>query len=78
MHLNACIFFDEIVMVILLGSFLDELKHAVCTGTTTRAEGLKRRLKLAEGHIEAGRLLAFYQVCILYFMENAFNDLNFS
>ncbi|XP_042982189.1 MAG2-interacting protein 2 [Carya illinoinensis] len=31
-------------------------------GTTTRAEGLKRRLKLAEGHIEAGRLLAFYQV----------------
>lgn len=28
-----------------------------------RVEGLKKRLKMAEGHIEAGRLLSFYQVC---------------
>lgn len=28
----------------------------------SEVEGLKKRLKLAEGHIEAGRLLAFYQV----------------
>lgn len=27
-----------------------------------RVEGLKKRLKMAEGHIEAGRLLSFYQV----------------
>lgn len=28
-----------------------------------RVEVLKKRLKMAEGHIEAGRLLSFYQVC---------------
>ncbi|XP_028099508.1 MAG2-interacting protein 2 [Camellia sinensis] len=34
-------------------------------------EGLKKRLKLAEGHIEAGRLLSFYQVPkpINFFLE---------
>ncbi|KAL4300939.1 hypothetical protein S245_060885 [Arachis hypogaea] len=31
-------------------------------GTTIQIENLERRLRLAEGHIEAGRLLAFYQV----------------
>ena len=28
-------------------------------------EDLKKRLKVAEGHIEAGRLLSFYQVCTI-------------
>ncbi|KAL7003648.1 hypothetical protein U1Q18_004797 [Sarracenia purpurea var. burkii] len=34
-------------------------------------EGFKKRLKAAEGHIEAGRLLSFYQVpkCINFFLE---------
>lgn len=30
-------------------------------------ESLERRLRLAEGHVEAGRLLAYYQACILPF-----------
>lgn len=36
-----------------------------------RVEGLKKRLKMAEGHIEAGRLLSFYQVPkpIKFFLE---------
>lgn len=29
-------------------------------------EDRERRLKLAEGHVEVGRLLAFYQVYTLY------------
>lgn len=29
----------------------------------TEVEGLKKRLELAGGHIEAGRLLSLYQVC---------------
>lgn len=29
----------------------------------SEVQGLKERLELAEGHIEAGRLLTFYQVC---------------
>ncbi|XP_072087838.1 uncharacterized protein [Arachis hypogaea] len=32
------------------------------SGTTIQIVNLERRLRLAEGHIEAGRLLAFYQV----------------
>lgn len=35
------------------------------TDTKIYIDGLERRLKIAEGHIEAGRLLAFYQVCVL-------------
>lgn len=34
-----------------------------CTdGTIAEVENLERRLRIAEGHIEAGRLLEFYQV----------------
>lgn len=43
-----------------LAAILSKLPQLQETGT--RVEGLKRRLKVAEGHIEAGRLLAFYQV----------------
>lgn len=32
-------------------------------------ESLERRLRLAEGHVEAGRLLAYYQACILPFSD---------
>ncbi|CAK9146528.1 unnamed protein product [Ilex paraguariensis] len=41
-----------------------------CTANS-EVEGLKKRLKLAEGHIEAGRLLALYQVPkpITFFLE---------
>jgi len=35
-----------------------------------QVEDLERRLKTAEGHIEAGRLLAFYQVGILTSIPN--------
>jgi len=35
-----------------------------CAGGEIRLGGLDKRLKLAEGHIEAGRLLALYQVLI--------------
>nr|KYP50625.1 Neuroblastoma-amplified sequence [Cajanus cajan] len=35
-----------------------------------QVEDLERRLRIAEGHIEAGRLLAFYQVGTLSFMSN--------
>jgi hypothetical protein len=52
------------------------LKYFACTDTGTRVEGLKRRLKLAEGHVEAGRLLGFYQVCILYCTD--FDDLSWA
>lgn len=34
----------------------------LCTGSKICYEGLERRLKLAEGHVEVGRILAFYQV----------------
>lgn len=31
--------------------------------------GLERRIKVAEGHIEAGRILAFYQVLFLFLRQ---------
>lgn len=33
-----------------------------CTDGAIQTENLEKRLRVAEGHIEAGRLLAFYQV----------------
>lgn len=30
------------------------------------AVDIRKRLKLAEGHVEAGRLLAYYQVSVSY------------
>ncbi|CAN6709321.1 unnamed protein product [Malus baccata var. baccata] len=41
-------------------------------GSEIYIDGLERRLKLAEGHIEVGRLLAFYQVPkpLNYFLES--------
>lgn len=35
---------------------------------------LEKRLKLAEGHIEAGRLLAFYQVCVFSVVDSDFEN----
>lgn len=43
-----------------MAAILSKLPQLQDTGA--HVEGLKRRLKLAEGHVEAGRLLAFYQV----------------
>lgn len=52
---------------VLIGSLLNETDiHA---NADIEGEDLQKRFKLAEGHIEAGRLLEFYQVlkcvCIL-------------
>ena len=41
-----------------------------CTGGAIQVENLERRLRVAEGHIEAGRLLAFYQVGSFSFLSN--------
>lgn len=41
-----------------------------CTDGAIPVENLERRLRVAEGHIEAGRLLAFYQVGSFSFMSN--------
>lgn len=48
--------------MILLLRLCDVYGHA---GSDIRSEGIEKRLKSVEGHIEAGRLLALYQVCIL-------------
>ena len=40
------------------------------TDGAIQVEDLERRLRIAEGHIEAGRLLAFYQVGTLSSMSN--------
>ena len=37
-------------------------EYLYLTDTEKCFKGLAQRLKLAEGHIEAGRLLAYYQV----------------
>ncbi|KAL4275603.1 hypothetical protein AHAS_Ahas20G0123700 [Arachis hypogaea] len=45
--------------------------------TTIQIVNLERRLRLAEGHIEAGRLLAFYQVGSFSFLAMSQKPLNF-
>ncbi|KAK9665193.1 hypothetical protein RND81_14G096400 [Saponaria officinalis] len=45
-----------------MASILSKLPNTRGAGVERRLEGIEKRLKLAEGHIEAGRLLALYQV----------------
>ncbi|XP_074291761.1 MAG2-interacting protein 2 [Silene latifolia] len=56
-----------------MASILSKLPNI--RGVEPRFDGLEKRLKLAEGHIEAGRLLALYQVPkpVNFFLE-AHND----
>lgn len=50
------------IMAAILSKLPQMQEYLDSTDTVICLEGLEKRLKLAEGHIEAGRLLAYYQV----------------
>ncbi|KAF8394648.1 hypothetical protein HHK36_020864 [Tetracentron sinense] len=50
-----------------MASILSKLPHI--RDAQTCVEDLEERFKLAEGHVEAGRLLAYYQACVLFFFS---------
>lgn len=66
---------------------LSTLNFYYCADSAIQAESLEKRLRVAEGHIEAGRLLAFYQVgsfssvtiklvCLMLFMKGISKSFN--
>ena len=61
--------FDFVLMNVILSSPIYEFILIDSIGSKISDGSLERRLKLAEGHIEVGRLLAFYQVRISPAME---------
>ena len=64
------------INITILGTGFCLLEHngeyLYLTDTEKCFKGLEQRLKLAEGHIEAGRLLAYYQVRVMLCMSDSF------